>query len=77
MVDTDVEGMLAKFGVTGMVAAILMIIFGVLVIVFPNLIAWIIGLYLIIVGAVNLLGHIQVQQAPPRKGVGKPVSRTR
>lgn len=54
---------LSKFGITGMVAAIIMIIFGILVIVFPNLIAWIIGLYLIIVGIINLMGHIPSAQA--------------
>lgn len=58
MVEMNVEKMLAKVGVTGMVAAILMIIFGILVILFPGLIAWIIGIYLIVVGLVNLVGHI-------------------
>lgn len=58
MVEVNVEKMLAKVGVTGIVAAILMIIFGILVIAFPTLIAWIIGLYLIVVGLVNLVGHI-------------------
>ncbi len=50
--------MLAKVGITGMVAAVLMIVFGILVIAFQALIAWIIGLYLIITGIVNLIGHI-------------------
>jgi uncharacterized membrane protein HdeD (DUF308 family) len=57
-VDINVEKMLAKVGITGMVAAVLMIIFGILVIAFQALIAWIIGLYLIVVGLVNLIGHI-------------------
>ena len=58
IVDINVEKMLAKVGITGMVAAVLMIVFGILVIAFSHLIAWIIGLYLIITGIVNLIGHI-------------------
>ncbi|MFH1821771.1 MAG: DUF3096 domain-containing protein [Methanobacteriota archaeon] len=53
------EKMLKKMGVTGLTAAVLMIIFGVLVIVFPNLISWLVGIYLIVVGLVNLIGHIE------------------
>lgn len=51
--------MLKKMGVTGLAAAILMIIFGVLVIAFPHLIAWLVGIYLIVVGLVNLMGEMQ------------------
>jgi len=63
MVETDPNKILSKFGITGTVAAIIMIIFGILVIVFPSLIAWIIGLYLIIVGIINLMGHMPTAQA--------------
>lgn len=63
MVDADVEKMLKKFGLTGMIAAIVMIVFGVLVIVMPKLIAWIIGLYLIIHGVIELLGHLGANKA--------------
>jgi uncharacterized membrane protein HdeD (DUF308 family) len=52
------EKMLKKMGVTGLTAAILMIIFGILVIAFPNLISWLVGIYLIVVGIVNLIGHL-------------------
>lgn len=81
MVETDITKVMEKFGITGMVAAVLMIIFGVLVIVFPNLIAWIVGLYLIIVGAINLFAYfqstqIQQQQSGPQpRGTGIPVQR--
>jgi uncharacterized membrane protein HdeD (DUF308 family) len=79
MVEADVEKLLAKFGITGMVAAILMIIFGVLVIVLPDLIAWIIGLYLIIVGVINLIQYLQTTQAqqPRHAPMARPVDRTR
>jgi len=53
------EKMLKKMGFTGLTAAVLMVIFGVLVIAFPNLIAWLVGIYLIVVGLVNLIGEMQ------------------
>jgi len=55
---TTPEKMLKRIGITGMAAAILMIIFGILVIVFPDLVAWLVGIYLIVVGVVKLVGHI-------------------
>jgi uncharacterized membrane protein HdeD (DUF308 family) len=67
MVEADPQKLLAKFGITGMIAAIFMIIFGVLVIIFPGLIAWIVGLYLIIVGLINLIGHISTTQSSPQQ----------
>jgi len=71
MVDADVEKMLKKFGLTGMIAAIVMIVFGVLVIAMPNLIAWIIGLYLIIHGVIELLGHLDTNKATAPQPVKK------
>lgn len=50
--------MLKRMGITGITAAVLMIVFGVLVIAYPHLIAWLVGIYLIIVGVVNLIGHM-------------------
>jgi len=55
---TTPEKMLKRIGITGLAAAILMIIFGILVIVFPDLVAWLVGIYLIVVGVVKLVGHI-------------------
>ena len=78
MVEADPQKLLAKFGITGMVAAFFMIIFGILVIILPNLISWIVGLYLIIVGLINLIGHAQSSQGPPtrpRAPMAKPVKR--
>lgn len=63
MVEIDPEKILKRFGLTGILAAVLMIIFGILVIVFPDLVAWIIGLYLIIVGIINLIGSISTRRA--------------
>ncbi|MCD6474106.1 MAG: hypothetical protein J7K47_04285 [Thermoplasmata archaeon] len=42
----------------GIVTPILMILFGLLVIIFPQIIAWLVGLYLIINGLVLLLRFI-------------------
>jgi uncharacterized membrane protein HdeD (DUF308 family) len=79
MVEADVEKLLAKYGVTGMVAAIIMIIFGVLVILIPALIAYLIGAYLIIVGLINLIQYLQTTQAQQqqRPPMARPVDRTR
>lgn len=55
---TPPEKILKRMGVTGAAAAVLMIIFGVLVISFPNLISWLVGIYLIVVGLMNLVGCI-------------------
>ena len=56
------EKMLEKLGITGMVAAILTIVFGILVILFPNLIAWLVGIYLIVVGLIDLIGHLGLRK---------------
>jgi len=56
------EKVLKKMGFTGLAAAILMIVFGALVIAFPNLIAWLVGIYLIIVGVINLVGEMEKRQ---------------
>ena len=61
MVELSPERVLKRFGFTGTLAAVLMIIFGILVIIFPDLIAWIVGLYLIITGIVHLIGSAGVR----------------
>lgn len=61
------EKMLKKMGVTGLAAAVLMIIFGALVIAFPHLIAWLLGIYLIVVGALNLAGEMEKRQSEGSK----------
>ncbi|MGC8816715.1 MAG: DUF3096 domain-containing protein [Candidatus Hadarchaeum sp.] len=66
------EKLLKKVGIHGMAAAILMIIFGALIIAFPALISWLVGIYLIVVGALNLAGELEkrrpVRLSPPESG---------
>ena len=50
-------GFFRRLGITGNAAAILMILSGVLIIVFPWLVAYVIGLYLIGVNVLILAGH--------------------
>jgi hypothetical protein len=41
-----------------LVGPILSIIFGILVLAFPGLLRWIVGLYFVIVGIIGLLGYL-------------------
>ncbi|HEX9340685.1 MAG TPA: hypothetical protein VF992_05875 [Thermoplasmata archaeon] len=50
-------GVFRRLGITGNAAAILMILSGVLIIVFPWIVAYVIGLYLIVAGVLILAGH--------------------
>lgn len=45
-------------GISLQVAAVLMIIFGILIIVFPGLVGILVGSYLVLAGVVTLLGYI-------------------
>lgn len=63
-ISKDVDRFFGKLGISGAASAILMVVFGVLVIVFPELIAWLIGGYLIIAGAINLAGHLSTMPKP-------------
>jgi len=62
MTDTVDKG-LKKIGVTVSkpILAIIAILFGILVIVFPDLIAWIVGLYFIIQGILLLLDYMELR----------------
>ncbi len=64
-----VEKGLKKIGVTVSkpVLAIICIIFGLIVIVFPDLIAWIIGLFLIIQGILTLTDYLELRKTPKSK----------
>mgnify|MGYP006910752356 CR=1 FL=1 len=61
-----VEKGLKKIGVTVSkpILAIICIIFGLIVIVFPELIAWIIGLFLIIQGILMLTDYLELRRSP-------------
>ncbi|HEV8594636.1 MAG TPA: hypothetical protein VGR51_03810 [Thermoplasmata archaeon] len=54
----EAQGFFRRLGITGQVAAVLMIGFGLLIIAMPGLVVWLLGLYLILAGAVQLAGHI-------------------
>jgi len=62
----EVEKGLKKIGITVSkpVLAIICIIFGIIVIVVPELIAWIIGLFLIIQGILTLTDYLELRKAP-------------
>jgi uncharacterized membrane protein HdeD (DUF308 family) len=64
-----VEKGLKKIGVTVSkpVLAIICIIFGLIVIVFPDLIAWLIGLFLIIQGILTLTDYLELRKTPKSK----------
>ena len=60
VVDDPLGKAFSKVGITGIAAAILTLIFGILVLWAGTweIFKWIIGLYLIIVGILNLVGYI-------------------
>jgi uncharacterized membrane protein HdeD (DUF308 family) len=58
VVDNAMGKVFGTLGITGILTAIIMIVFGVVVIMWPDSIAWIIGLYLIIVGVIQVIGYI-------------------
>lgn len=61
---TMVEEGLRKIGITVSkpILAIICIIFGVLVIVFPDLLQWIVGLFLIIQGILLLTDYLELSK---------------
>ncbi|MFQ6012548.1 MAG: hypothetical protein ACE5LS_02765 [Thermoplasmata archaeon] len=56
----EIQGFFRRRGISLEIAALLMILFGMLIIVFPELVAVLVGLYLIVAGVVTLLGHLSV-----------------
>jgi uncharacterized membrane protein HdeD (DUF308 family) len=63
MTDTMEKG-LKKIGVTVSkpILAVIAIIFGILVIAFPDLLVWIVGLYFIIQGILLLLEYMELRR---------------
>ncbi|MCA1813531.1 MAG: DUF3096 domain-containing protein [Halobacteriales archaeon] len=64
----DMDATFRRFGVTGAAAAVLMVVFGILILVFPYLVGVLVGLYLIVVGLLQLMGHLdagRAHTAPP------------
>jgi len=70
VIQSETERAFRRLGVTGEASAVLMIVFGVLVIAFPALIAWIVGVYLIVVGAMQLAAHMGAKAPPAGPGPG-------
>lgn len=60
----DLDHAFGALGIHGTASALLMIVFGVLVIVFPELIAWLVGGYLILVGVISLSGQLSTHEDP-------------
>lgn len=59
----EIQRLGGRLGLSGTAVAILMIVFGILVIAYPELIAWLVGGYLIVAGAIHLAGHLSAQSA--------------
>jgi len=49
---------MGAIGVTGIIGGVLAIIFGLVIIFNPKLIAWLVGIYFIIMGALAIIGAI-------------------
>jgi len=64
-VTETVEKTLKKIGVTVSkpILALIAIIFGILVIVFPDLLVWIVGLYFIIQGILLFIDYYELRRA--------------
>jgi uncharacterized membrane protein HdeD (DUF308 family) len=52
------EGTMPTIGITGLIGGILAIIFGIVIIIRPQIIAWLIGIYLIIIGVLAIIGAL-------------------
>lgn len=60
---SEVDRLFRKLGVTGQAAAALMILFGILILMFPDLVGVLIGVYLVIVGTLQLIGNFEASRA--------------
>ncbi|MFC2008694.1 DUF3096 domain-containing protein [Chloroflexota bacterium] len=47
---------MAKFGLSNQVLGIIAIAAGILILVFPGMLAWIVGIFLIVFGVLTLMG---------------------
>ena len=66
LMPSEVQAFFRRRGISLEVAALLMILFGALIIAFPGLVALLVGLYLIVAGVVTLVGHLRKPGATPR-----------
>ncbi len=58
LIPSELKVFLRRRGISLEIAAALMIVFGLVIILFPALVAILIGVYLIIAGIVTLLGRV-------------------
>ncbi len=58
LIPRELRGVFRRMGISLEIAAALMILFGILISIFPALVALLVGLYLVVAGIVTLLGHI-------------------
>lgn len=58
LIPNELKVFLRRRGISLEIAAALMIVFGLIIILFPTLVAILIGVYLIVAGVVTLLGHV-------------------
>ena len=65
LVPSEVQAFLKRRGISLEVAALLMILFGILIIIFTELVAILVGLYLIVAGVVTHVGHLMKPKATP------------
>lgn len=76
MVRDTVDTVAGRFGVPAQAVAILMIVFGLLIIVLPHLLPWLVGILLIVLGIVWLVGSsgsgFRMGPAQPREPAGPP-----
>jgi uncharacterized membrane protein HdeD (DUF308 family) len=63
IVDNTMGKIFGMLGITGILTAILMILFGVVIIIWPDSVAIIIGVYLIIVGGIQMFGYFPALMA--------------
>ena len=69
---TDLAG---RFGMSTQAAAVLMIVFGVLILVLPALLPWLVGFLLIILGVLGLLSGGAGTWLAARRETGEPPRR--
>lgn len=76
MVPDTVNSMAGRFGVPPQAVAILMIVFGVLIILLPHLLPWLVGILLIVMGVLWLVGStgggMRMGAGAPREPAGPP-----
>lgn len=70
LIPSELQKFFQRRGISLQVAAVLMILFGLLIIVFTDLVAYLVGAYLVLAGIVTLLGYIWKPPSAPRAEEG-------